>query len=120
MDRLWSKPCQLLPTLTPLLPHPCTYFTPLQGQDLSSGNLTAPAIFALASSHDPAASSELLSIIESEFMEEGSLSRALELVCNSTGGMAAAQKLAREEADMALSSLKVRCRGRGELEGGMW
>lgn len=51
-----------------------------QGQDLASGNLTAPAIYALASSSEPAAAEELLSIIESEFLEEGSLQRALELV----------------------------------------
>ena len=44
--------------------------------------------------------------IEGEFLEEGSLQRAIALV-SSTGGLAAAQKLAREEADMALAALEV-------------
>lgn len=45
-----------------------------QGQDLASGNLTAPAIFALK------ASPELRELVDGEFQEEGSLERALALV----------------------------------------
>lgn len=87
---------------------PHTYTTPslpralaggaLQGQDLASGNLTAPAIFALRNSP------ELLDIIQSEFVEDGSLERALQLVRDS-GGIEEARVLARREADLALSSL---------------
>ncbi|KAG1654567.1 hypothetical protein FOA52_009008 [Chlamydomonas sp. UWO 241] len=77
-----------------------------QGQDLASGNLTAPAIFALASRAAPDSAAELLQIIDSEFMEDGSLQRAIDLV-TSSGGLAAAQKLARDEADLALRALDV-------------
>mmetsp|Transcript_31001 Transcript_31001/g.68756 ORF Transcript_31001/g.68756 Transcript_31001/m.68756 type:complete len:420 (+) Transcript_31001:348-1607(+) len=77
-----------------------------QGQDLASGNLTAPAIFALQSTSNPAAAAELLEIIESEFVEEGALARALELV-NTSGGLDAARRLARQEADAALRCLDV-------------
>ena len=96
-----------------------------QGQDLASGNLTAPTLFALAlGSPDGKNSSlvhigsmsatpqtveeskELLSLIESEFIEEGSLQRAIHLV-HTTGGLAAAQKLAKDEANLALAALKV-------------
>jgi geranylgeranyl pyrophosphate synthase len=48
-----------------------------QGQDLASGNLTAPIIFAL---RNPEVSGELQDILGSEFVEEGSLQRALALV----------------------------------------
>ena len=44
--------------------------------------------------------------MDTEFVEEGALVRALELV-SLTGGLATAQKLAREEADLALASLSV-------------
>jgi all-trans-nonaprenyl-diphosphate synthase len=71
-----------------------------QGQDLATGNLTAPAIFALRSS----AAEELEGLIDEEFQEEGSLQRAIQLVQES-GGIAAARKLARQEADMALENL---------------
>jgi all-trans-nonaprenyl-diphosphate synthase len=77
-----------------------------QGQDLASGNLTAPTIFALASRSSPEGAAELLEIIDSEFMEDGSLERAIELV-TATGGLAAAQQLARDEADTALAALDV-------------
>ncbi len=70
-----------------------------QGQDLASGNLTAPVIFALRKSP------ELLDIISGEFVEEGSLARALELV-RETGGIEEARLLARQQADMALASLE--------------
>ncbi|KAI8472316.1 MAG: chloroplast Clp protease [Monoraphidium minutum] len=71
-----------------------------QGQDLASGNLTAPAIFALRRSP------ELAELIESEFAEDGSLDRAISLV-SSAGGVEAARQLAREEADKALAALAV-------------
>ena len=52
--------------------------------------MTAPVIFALASGSEGA--KELLSLIDAEFVEEGSLTRALELV-SLTGGLATAQKV---------------------------
>ena len=67
----------------------------LQGQDLASGNLTAPALFALQSDCGPA----LQDLIESEFVEEGDLQQAIDLT-HRGGGVAAAKRLAREEADM--------------------
>ena len=67
----------------------------LQGQDLASGNLTAPALFALQSDCGPA----LQDLIESEFIEEGDLQQAIDLT-HRGGGVAAAKRLAREEADM--------------------
>ncbi|KAL3133887.1 hypothetical protein ABBQ32_008346 [Trebouxia sp. C0010 RCD-2024] len=71
-----------------------------QGQDLASGNLTAPVLFALQSK----CGSELLDLIDSEFVEEGDLQRAIDLV-REGGGVAAAKQLACEEADKALASL---------------
>lgn len=71
-----------------------------QGQDLASGNLTAPAIFALRNSP------ELEELIQSEFKEPESLQRAIDLVVT-TGGVEAARQLAREEADKALAALSV-------------
>ncbi|MEW5317843.1 MAG: hypothetical protein WDW38_009107 [Sanguina aurantia] len=70
-----------------------------QGQDLASGNLTAPIIYALRKSP------ELLEIITSEFREEGSLPRALQLV-NESGGIEESKLLARQQADMALACLE--------------
>lgn len=67
----------------------------MQGQDLATGNLTAPAIFALQGS----SAEELEGLIDDEFQEDGSLQRAIKLVQES-GGIAAARKLARQEADM--------------------
>jgi len=72
----------------------------LQGQDLASGNLTAPVLFALQSVHGD----ELLDLIDSEFVEEGDLQRAIELV-TAGGGVAAAKRLASEEADKVLKLL---------------
>lgn len=69
-----------------------------QGQDLASGNLTAPAIFALRKSP------ELTDIIQGEFVEDGSLERALQLVTE-FGGIDEARVLARKEADAALAAL---------------
>ncbi len=48
---------------------------------------------------------ELLEVIGSEFVEEGSLQRALQLV-EQGGGIEAARRLARREADAALASLE--------------
>ena len=70
-----------------------------QGQDLATGNLTAPAIFALQSS----VGEELEALIDSEFEEAGSLQHAIHLV-NSGGGIAAARKLARQEGDLVCTS----------------
>jgi len=70
-----------------------------QGQDLASGNLTAPVLFALEKSD------ELRDIIDSEFQEPGALNRALEIIAE-VGGIDASFRLAREEADLALSSLE--------------
>lgn len=76
----------------------CAGVVVFQGQDLASGNLTAPAIFALERSP------ELLELIESEFTEEGSMERALELV-KTSGGIERSRQLAREEGDKALACL---------------
>lgn len=69
-----------------------------QGQDLASGNLTAPAIFALRNKP------ELAVLLEEEFAEEGSLEQAIELV-KQGGGIAAARDLAAEEGDKARAAL---------------
>lgn len=71
-----------------------------QGQDLASGNLTAPVIFALDS--EP----ELHELIENEFAEDGSLGTALLLVQRG-GGIEKSQRLARDQADKALACLSV-------------
>ena len=76
-----------------------TFDSPLQGQDLSTGNLTAPAIFALQSSHGD----QLRDLIDDEFSEEGSLEKAIQIV-NDSGGIAAARKLASQEADLVSPS----------------
>lgn len=73
-----------------------------QGQDLATGNLTAPVVFALAHPHHGA---ELEGLIQSEFVDEGALARALALV-QAAGGMAAARSLARQEADLVRCSLR--------------
>jgi all-trans-nonaprenyl-diphosphate synthase len=70
-----------------------------QGQDLASGNLTAPAIFALQGSK------ELAALLEMEFQEEGSLQRALVLV-NEAGGIEKARQLAKDEGELARQALK--------------
>ena len=72
-----------------------------QGQDLASGNLTAPVLFALQSSNHREA---LLELIEGEFSEDGDLQRALDLVV-AAGGIEQARQLARQEADKALQAL---------------
>ncbi|GFH31084.1 uncharacterized protein HaLaN_30052, partial [Haematococcus lacustris] len=72
-----------------------------QGQDLASGNLTAPIIYAL---RNPLVKEELLDILSSEFVEEGSLERALHLV-QLGGGLDAARALAQQEGETALAAL---------------
>ena len=74
-----------------------------QGQDLASGNLTAPALFAL---QNPTVGPRLLTLIESRFKKDDSLQEALDLV-NAGGGIEKARILAREEADKALANLDV-------------
>lgn len=74
-----------------------------QGQDLASGNLTAPVLFAL---QNPTTGPRLLTLIESRFKKEGSLQEALDLVA-AGGGIDQARKLARDEADVALAQLEV-------------
>jgi len=69
-----------------------------QGQDLASGNLTAPTIFALR------AKPELRALIETQFENEGDLQRAIEIV--NEFGLVEAQKLAKREGDIALASLR--------------
>ena len=69
-----------------------------QGQDLASGNLTAPTIFALRRNPD------LRALIENQFAEDGELVKAIEIV--NECGIEDARRLAREEADMALAALK--------------
>jgi all-trans-nonaprenyl-diphosphate synthase len=49
-------------------------------QDIASGNLTAPTLYAMRKSP------ELVELIENEFLEEGSLERAVELV-EASGGV---------------------------------
>ncbi len=69
-----------------------------QGQDLASGNLTAPALYALTSP----VGQELEALIDSEFTGDGGLPRALQLVVDG-GGIDDAMMLARREGDL------VRC-----------
>lgn len=69
-----------------------------KGQDLASGNLTAPCIFALG--RNP----RLRELIETQFANPEDLAEAIEIVNES--GIEDARRLAREEADMALAALK--------------
>lgn len=82
-----------------------------QGQDLASGNLTAPVIFALRRCP------ELEAIIQSEFTEDDSLQQALHLV-DSAGGLQAARELAEAEADLARQALHCLrdCQAKRSLE----
>eukprot|EP00793_Prasinoderma_coloniale_P005530 PRCOL_00004938-RA len=70
------------------------------GQDLASGNLTAPAIYAL---RDEAHGERLREIVESEFTE-GTLEEAISLV-EEAGGIESAMELAREQGQMAYDAL---------------
>jgi all-trans-nonaprenyl-diphosphate synthase len=69
-----------------------------QGQDLASGNLTAPTIFALK------ANSELRGLIENQFENEGDLQKAIDIV--GEHGIEEARQLAKREGDIALASLR--------------
>ena len=77
----------------------------LQGQDLASGNLTAPALYALTS---PAVGRELQALIDSEFTDDGGLQRALQLV-NEGGGIDDSMLLARREGDLVRRSKPCGC-----------
>ena len=74
-----------------------------QGQDLATGNLTAPILFALQRDEN-GTGEELKKLIQSQFKNDGDLDRAIGIV--NEFGIEDARRLAREEADMALSSLK--------------
>lgn len=69
-----------------------------QGQDLASGNLTAPVIFALRNE------SLLEELIQSRFVKDGSLMEAITLVYDGNG-IEEAKNLARKHADLALKTL---------------
>lgn len=69
---------------------------------MATGNLTAPVLFALQSDCGPA----LQDLIDSEFIEENDLQQAIQLT-HAGGGVAAAKRLAREEADMVCSCTHV-------------
>lgn len=69
-----------------------------QGQDLASGNLTAPVIFALHKSP------ELEALIQGEFTEDDALQQALALV-DGAGGIEAARQLAEQEGQLARAAL---------------
>jgi all-trans-nonaprenyl-diphosphate synthase len=74
-----------------------------QGQDLATGNLTAPVLFAL---EDKVVGKRLLELVRGKFKKEGSLEEALGLV-EQGGGIVRARQLARDEADIALSQLEI-------------
>ncbi|CAI5506092.1 unnamed protein product [Closterium sp. Naga37s-1] len=73
------------------------------GSDLASGNLTAPALFAL---RHPTIGSQLRELVDSEFVEEGSLEQAVELVLAS-GGVEKARAMAEEHGRSAKRSLEI-------------
>lgn len=76
------------------------------GMDLTKGNLTAPVIYALE--REP----RLREIIDNEFNEDGSFEEAVKLIIK-CGGIARAQDLAKEKADLAMQNL--RCLPRSEF-----
>ncbi|GLJ31629.1 hypothetical protein SUGI_0635250 [Cryptomeria japonica] len=67
--------------------------------DLAKGNLTAPVLFALEK--EP----KLREIIDSEFIEEGSLNVAIDLVYRG-GGIERSQSLAKQKGDQAIENLQ--------------
>lgn len=82
---------------------------PLQGQDLASGNLTAPSIFALAC--EGGESQHLRELIESEFLEDQDLTEAMRII-KEGDGLAAARRLARQESDLVgLPQESMPCEG---------
>ena len=74
-----------------------------QGQDLATGNLTAPVLYAL---EDKVVGKRLLELVRGKFKKAGSLEEALGLV-EQGGGIVRARQLARDEADIALSQLEI-------------
>lgn len=84
------------------------------GSDLASGNLTAPALFTLQGPMG----AQLRALIETEFVEEGSLEEAVGIVKRG-GGIERARELAKQEGDFARGSLKSLPEGevRRSLEG---
>lgn len=78
------------------------------GSDLASGNLTAPALYALEGPRGE----ELRGLIESEFVEEGSLAQAVSIVLEGEG-IERARKLAKLEGQLARDSLQ--CLPQGEV-----
>ena len=82
------------------------------GSDLSKGNLTAPVLFSLKEDE------ELRRIIESEFIDEGSLDVAIARVLQGKG-LSKARALAKEKGNEAKSCLECLSRGpyRSSLEG---
>ena len=74
-----------------------------QGQDLATGNLTAPVLYAL---EDKVVGKRLRQLVQGKFKTEGSLEEALGLV-EQGGGIVRARQLARDEADIALSQLDI-------------
>ncbi|CAI5463833.1 unnamed protein product [Closterium sp. Yama58-4] len=73
------------------------------GSDLASGNLTAPALFAL---RHPTIGPQLRELVDSEFVEEGSLEQAVELVLAS-GGVEKARAMAEEHGRSAKRALDM-------------
>lgn len=73
-----------------------------QGQDLASGNLTAPVLFAL---EHPTAGPKLHRLIQGKFKQQNTLPQALALV-EEGNGIERARLLARQEADQALAALE--------------
>eukprot|EP00271_Cylindrocystis_brebissonii_P004731 TRINITY_DN16561_c0_g1_i1.p1 TRINITY_DN16561_c0_g1~~TRINITY_DN16561_c0_g1_i1.p1 ORF type:complete len:487 (-),score=82.09 TRINITY_DN16561_c0_g1_i1:1744-3204(-) len=84
------------------------------GSDLASGNLTAPVLFALKGAHGDA----LRDLIDSEFVDDGALERAVQLVIDG-GGIEEARALAKSEGEAARSCLSELPEGevRRSLEG---
>lgn len=70
------------------------------GSDLKSGNLTAPALYALAQKPF------LETLIEREFNQEGDLDTAINLILESTG-IEQSRQLAAENASLAVEQLSV-------------
>lgn len=70
-----------------------------RGQDMASGNLTAPIIFTMEKNPD------LRDIIETEFQDDDSFEEAMDLVMKG-GGIEMSMVLARAEGQKALDSLR--------------
>ena len=82
------------------LTFPCSSYA--QGQDLRTGNLTAPAVYALQTAIAP----ELKDLIQRGFPAEGDLQHAIYLIKHS-GGIDAARQLARQEADQVCFPVRL-------------